>query len=132
MNTVTTSSSSGRVPARLRSHIGQGVAVGLVPLALVTTGAGVTLLLSMLALRLTGPVAFTTRQALLVGIVGVGMLLTAGIYAMACVRVLRRVSAWERMELTMEATAALWALAVTALVVFSPVLIAILLPAPSP
>ncbi len=126
MSTLTTAPSDKRIPAFLRGGARQGAFVGLVPLALLVICVAVTILLSVVALSLTGSVEFTTRQGLMVAVVVAGLLASAAVYAIACVRTLRQVKRWQRMGEAREAAAALWALAVTALIVLTPVLIAIL------
>ncbi|MGE5333561.1 MAG: hypothetical protein ACM3N4_02580 [Nitrososphaerota archaeon] len=128
MKTLSTSQSQESAPTLGRVGSGQGVLVGLVPLALLVTGVAITVLLSAIMLSLTGEIEFATRQTIMLGIVIVGLLASAVVYAIACVRVLRRVKQWQRLGMMRTAAATLWVLAASAIVVLLPVLIAVALP----
>lgn len=126
MKSVSTAPSERRIPAFVRGSARQGAFVGLVPLTLLVIGIAVTILLDAIALSLSGTADFAMRQGLTVAIVVSGLLASAAIYAVACVRVLRQVKQWQRMGEAREAATTLWALAATALVVLSPVLLAVI------
>lgn len=128
MKTLSTSQSQETGPVLARAGSGQGVLVGLVPLALLIIGVAITVLLSAIVLSLLGEIEFVTRQTIMLGIVIVGLLASAVVYAIACARVLRRVKQWQRMGMVRIATAALWVMAASAIVVLLPVLIAVALP----
>ncbi len=134
MNTVSTSPTpqgiaphSPSVTSHSKGSGGRGLLVGLIPLALLSISIAAMLLLSWLALSLTGSLAYSARQWLMVAITGIGLLMSAVVYAIACVFVLRQVGQRQRLGQSTEASAALWAMTLTALVVLSPVLIALLL-----
>ncbi len=135
MNTPSSAPSAPSAPRLVAFTYGnarRGALVGLVPLALLLVGIAATLLVSTLTLGLIEPAPFATRQATMVVIAGAGLLVSAIIYAVACVRVLRHVTQWRRAGEARQATAALWALACAALVVLSPMVIAAFAPYSAP
>ncbi len=131
MNTISAAPSDRRMPAFGHSAL-QGVLAGVVPLVVLILGASATMLLCLLILGLTGSVAFATRQTIMVLVLAAGLLASALVYAVASVRVLRRIHQWQRKGEARQAAGALWALAITACVVLLPVVIALLLPTPAP
>lgn len=105
--------------------IARGVLLGLIPLALLLALVIAALLLTALTRQLTAASGFFTQQqvSLIVLIAGLG--LAAVVYSVALVLTLRRVASWQPGT---QARAALLALGITALIVVSPVLLAIVLP----
>lgn len=132
MKTVSTLPSDRPAPAFGLTGAGQGILASLIPLAALVIGVSATFLLGLLALSLTGSVAFAARQIIMVLLIAAGLLVSAVVYTIACVRALRQVKQWQSVGAARQATGALWILAITALVVLSPVLIVLLLPAPAP
>ncbi len=133
MNTASTSPSRLDISPHAPSVMGhdggsgsKGLLVGLIPLALLIITLAVMALLDWIALSLTAALAFAVRQWLMVAITAGGLLGSALVYAIACVFVLRRVGQRQRLGLSTEAATALWTMALSALVVLSPVLIALL------
>jgi hypothetical protein len=105
-----------------------GALIGLVPLGLMVAIVALTL-------ALTGMVrAITIGQSLAAEKTGTVTTLTMGIVIalvtalVALVRVWRRLRAWQRAGQGAQASGALWALFLTALVVVMPVLLALVLP----
>ena len=130
MNALSTPPPNERIAVLAPSDARLGVFTGIVPLALLVLGIVTTLLVSAVVLSVTGSVGFMTRQTVMLAVVGVGLLLSLVIYTVMCVRALRQVRHWQRLGASNAATGALWTLALTALVTLSPVLIALIWPAP--
>jgi len=106
----------------------RGLLVGLIPLGLLAAVVGIALLLTALARQMfEGSGFFAQQQAALIVLI-VGLLLAIAVFAVAAWRVFRRVAAWQQSGARAQASAALWALSVTALLVVLPVVLALLLP----
>lgn len=106
----------------------RGVLTGLTPLALLIVVAAVTLGATMVARQLSVSQGFLVEQQVVVPVFAIGVAVAAIVYASACVRALRRVGSWQREGAAASAAAALWALAVSALIVLLPVLLALFFP----
>lgn len=130
MNVLSTPPPNERIAVLAPSDARHGFFTGIVPLALLFLGIATTLLVSAVVLNVTGSVGFMTRQTVMLAVVGVGLLLSLVIYTVMCVRALRQVRQWQRLGAANAATGALWTLALTAPVTLSPVLIALIWPAP--
>lgn len=130
MNVLSTPPPNKRIAVPAPSGASHGFFTGIVPLALLVLGIATTLLVSAVVLSVTGSVGFMTRQTVMLAVVGVGLLLSLVVYTVMCVRALRQVRQWQRLGAANVATGALWMLALTALVTLSPVLIALIWPAP--
>lgn len=101
---------------------------GLLPLALLVVLAGMALLAAVVARLLVAPQGFFAQQQDTVIVLAVGLGLAALAYLASVVRALRRVGQWQRSGATGQATAALLALVLTAVVVALPVVLALALP----
>jgi hypothetical protein len=101
---------------------------GLEPLAPLLLIVILTIGLAWLARQITAGAGFYTQQWAAGVIVVLGILGGAVALAIFSVRALRQVKAWQESGLSAQAGAALWGLAVVALVVLLPLLLAILIP----
>ena len=111
-----------------KRSIWRAVLTGLIPLGLLAGIVAITLLVTALARQLVaGSGFFVQQQTALIALI-VGLVLAIVVYAVAIWRVLRRVKIWQQDETTKQATAALWALTATALIIVLPVVLAFILP----
>jgi hypothetical protein len=130
---MSTVSSNAKRPVRGRSSLWKsntlrGALVGLIPLGLLAGAVVLTLVITVLARQLVAASGFfAQQQAALITLI-VGLVVAIVVYAVALWSILRRVAAWQHDEEQAQASAALWALGATALVVIVPVLLALLLP----
>ena len=110
-----------------------GVLVGLVPLLVLALLVTVTIVLTTLVRQSTLASGFFVweRNALIMLIAG--LVLSLIVYIIALVKVLQTTARWITGRFTIRSAAALWTLAITAILVLSPVIIAIALPqSPAP
>jgi uncharacterized membrane protein YidH (DUF202 family) len=120
---------ASRGPTRIRERmagVGRRLLVGLLPLGLLAAVVGMTIPLTALARQLYEGAGFFAQQQAAVIVLSVGLLLAIAVFAVAVWRVLRRVAAWQQNGA--KASATLWALSATALIVVLPVVLAVLLP----
>jgi len=106
----------------------RGLLVGLIPLGLLAAVVGITVLLTALARQMFEGSGFFAQQQAAVIVLIAGLILAIAVFAVAIWRVLRRVAAWQQSGAMAKASATLWVLSVTALIVVLPVLLAFLLP----
>ncbi len=109
----------------------RGALVGLIPLGLLAGTVALTLAGAALARLLFAGSGFFAQQQAAVIVLIAGLILAIAVFSVAIWRVLRRVAIWQQGEA--RASAALWTLGATALVIVVPVLLALLLlqhPAP--
>ncbi len=115
-----------------RGRRGQGVVAGLVPLGALVVIVIVTVAVIALVRALTAGQGFSIQQAIQQGAAVftllAGLVVGAAVYTVAGVRALRRVAHWQQVGMTAQANGALWGLALGALVVLLPLLLAIFLP----
>ena len=105
-----------------------GVLIGLIPLGLLAGVVLVAVVITALARELTaGGGFYAQQQAALITLI-VGLVLAIAVFAIACWRVLRQAALWQKAGVAIQATATLWTLGMTALVIISPILLALLLP----
>jgi hypothetical protein len=105
-----------------------GILIGLIPLGLLAGVVLIAVVITALARELTaGGGFYVQQQAALITLI-VGLVLAIVVFAIACWRVLRQVALWQKAGGAMQAAATLWTLGFTALVIISPILLAILLP----
>jgi hypothetical protein len=107
--------------------IAQGVLTGLMPLLSLVL-FGLALLLTAGVRIATAEQGFFAQQRYAVIVLSIGLALSAIAYAVFCRLALRRARGWLTDGSDRTATAAYWALGVSALVVLLPVLLAVLLP----
>lgn len=130
---MSTVSSNAKGPVRGRSSLWEsktfrGALVGLIPLGLLAGVVVLTLVITVLARQLVAASGFfAQQQAALITLIA-GLVVAIVVYAVALWSRLRRVTAWQHDGEQAQASAALWALGATALVVIVPVLLALLLP----
>ena len=134
MQPIPSSPLDARPPASSRrtfpadDDLRRGILAGLMPLARLVVLLGVALALPAVTRLVTSSQAFGVQQTVAVITFVVGLLLAAGVYAISIVGVYRRMQAWREAGRGVPATAALWTLVVTALVVVAPVVVATALP----
>lgn len=122
-----------RPQASTAREIVHGVFFGLVPLLLLALLVIATIGLTTLVRRSTLSAGFFIweRNALITLIVG--MIVALLVYVIAIVLVLQITARWITGRFTIRSAAALWTLAITAIVVLLPVIIVVLLPqSPAP
>ena len=105
-----------------------GVLIGLIPLGLLAGFVLIAVVATALARELTAGGGFYVQQEAAVITLIVGLVLAIVVFAIACWRVLHQVGLWQKAGVAIQATATLWTLGFTALVIISPILLAILLP----
>lgn len=105
-----------------------GILTGLVPLALLALVAIVTVGVTVLARQLLVNQGFLVEQQVVAPVYSAGVAVAAIVYAVACFRVLRRVSRWQRAGNAAPAAATLWALVISALIVLLPILLVLIIP----
>jgi hypothetical protein len=116
-----------------RDSFSSGLLAGLIPLACLIVLVALTLLATLLVRLATAGQGFAAQQQLAVIVLSAGLIVAGIVYAVACVRMLRRVGAWQRAGASTGAAGALWALGFSALCLVLPLLFGALLPQhPSP
>lgn len=105
-----------------------GLLIGLIPLGLLVIVVLATVLLTALARLLFADAGFFAQQQAAVIVLIVGLVLAIAAFGLAVWRVLRHVALWQLIEAKARASAALWTLGVSALMIVMPVLLALLLP----
>jgi hypothetical protein len=101
---------------------------GLLPLVALIVVLAAALALTAGARALSVGWGFPAEHFATALTLGVGLALGFTVYTIALVRVWRRMTAWRRVGEGRRAAGALWALAITALVVLLPVLLALIIP----
>ena len=122
----TQSSSSG-------NNAWRGLLIGFVPLALLVVIVVIALAVTALIRQFFASSGFfVEQQAVLITLI-TGLIIALVIFVVSIVLTLRRVAAWQKIGAKKPSNAALWALGITTLIVFLPVLLAIVLPqSPAP
>ena len=115
-------------PSLLTGSAWRGGLIGLVPLGLLLGLMAVTLLLTVLIRSLAAGAGFAVQQSAAVITLITGLILAIVVFAVAIRQVLRRLAIWQQDGVIIQASAMLWALGLTGLVVVGPVLLALLLP----
>jgi len=125
------SNSQGSIQAQSYSseeNTWRGILIGFIPLALLVVIVAVALAVTALMRQIFVPSGFfVEQQAVLITLIA-GLIIALVLFVIALVLTLRRVAAWQRIGARKSANAALWALVITAIVVFLPLLLAIVLP----
>lgn len=106
----------------------RGALIGLGPLGLLAGFVALAVVLTALARALVADAGFFAQQQAALSTLIAGLVLAILIFAIAVWRVLRRVAAWQQAGAAVQASAALWVLGATALVIVIPILLALLLP----
>ena len=106
----------------------RGVLAGLIPLGLLLLIVAITVVLTALARLLVASSGFFVQQQASVVVLIIGLIVALVIYIVAIVRTMRNITSWQRSGAIGQASAALFSLGCTALVVLLPVVLAIVLP----
>lgn len=106
----------------------RGIWTGLAPLILLVVLGALAVALTILVRDLTNGEAFLSQQAMLVAILGIGLLVAFGAEIAGIVWSLRRARAWERLGAWRQAAVVRWTLAASALILLLPVIVAIVFP----
>lgn len=115
-------------PIEVKGSALHGVLVGLIPLGFLAGIVLIAITATALARELTaGDGFYVQQQAALITLI-VGLILAVVVFAIACWRVLHQVALWQKAGVVMQAAATLWTLGFTALVIISPILLALVLP----
>jgi hypothetical protein len=116
------------LPVQVKDGAMHGVLIGLIPLGLLAGLVLIAVVATALARELTaGGGFYVQQQAALINLI-VGLVLAIVVFAIACWRVLHRVALGQKAGAVVQAAATLWTLGFTALVIISPILLALLLP----
>lgn len=116
------------VPPVRTPALWRGVLVGLLPLGVLVVIVAAAVALTAGARALTSGQGFATEQLVTTLTLGLGLALAFIGYTLAIVRVWRQMTALRLAGDLRRATGALWALAITALIVLLPVLLALVIP----
>jgi hypothetical protein len=114
--------------SQLRGSAIRGILSGLMPLALLVGFVALALVLTAIARQLVPATDFSGQQQGAIATLIGGLIVAIAAFSMAIRYTLQRVAVWQQVGQRVQARAALWTLAVTALLVVMPVLIAVLLP----
>ena len=106
----------------------RGAVKGLAPVGLLVVVMALGIALTIGARLAIGPHGFDLEQEVVVLVLAVTVLVAAVVYTIACVQALRRVRALERAGKQARARGVLWALALTAVMVIVPVVVAAVIP----
>ncbi len=106
----------------------RGVLIGLIPLGLLAGVVLLSVIATAIARGLTAGSGFYAQQEAALITLIIGLVLTIVVFAIACWRVLHQVGLWQKAGAAVQATATLWTLGLTALVIISPLRRAILVP----
>jgi hypothetical protein len=117
------SPSSPRVNSALRETL-----IGFVPLVLLVVIVAITLAVTDLVRQFFASSGFFSQQQAEVITLIVGLVIALVVFIVAIVLTLRREARWQPQGAARPSRAALWSLAITALIVLVPVLLALLLP----
>ncbi len=111
-----------------KGRVLHGVLIGLIPLGLLAGVVLLAVIATAIARGLTASGGFYVQQEAALITLIVGLVLAIVVFAIACWRVLHRVGLWQKAGAAVQAAATLWTLGFTALVIISPILLAIVLP----
>lgn len=130
---MSSASSRSPTPAAGASHVGipelwRGVLVGFLPLLLLAVFVVAAEALTVGARALSTGQDFSTEQLAVVLTLALGLALGLVVYVLALVRVWRRMTIWRLTGHARQAIGALWALAITALIILLPVVLALVIP----
>ena len=106
----------------------RGLLISLIPCGLLLVSVAVIVLLTVLARLLMADAGFFAQQQAAVLVLIAGLILAIAGYIVALWRTLRRVRIWQQEGKRTQASAALWGLGATALLVVVPVLLALVFP----
>ncbi|GAC1406911.1 MAG: hypothetical protein NVSMB49_26680 [Ktedonobacteraceae bacterium] len=106
----------------------RGILIGFVPLALLVVIVAIALAITALVRQFFASSGFFVQQQAAVITLVVGLIIALVVYVVAIVLTLRHMARWQLQGAARPSLAALWSLAITALIVFVPILLALLLP----
>ncbi|HYB02255.1 MAG TPA: hypothetical protein VED37_18675 [Ktedonobacteraceae bacterium] len=115
-------------PVEAKGSALHGVLIGLIPLGLLAGVVLLAVIATAIARELTVSGGFYAQQEAALITLIIGLVLAVVVFAIACWRVLHLVGLWQKAGAAVQAAATLWALGFTALVIISPILLALLLP----
>ena len=115
-------------PVEAKGSALHGVLFGLIPLGLLAGVVLLAIIATAIARELTAGGGFYVQQEAALITLIVGLVLAVVVFAIACWRVLHQVGLWQKAGAAVQAAATLWTLGFTALVIISPILLALLLP----
>ncbi|MGZ6281185.1 MAG: hypothetical protein ACXWPS_06055 [Ktedonobacteraceae bacterium] len=115
-------------PVEAKGTALHGVLIGLIPLGLLAGTVLLSVIATAIARELTASGGFYVQQEAALITLIVGLVLAIIVFAIACWRVLHLVGLWQKAGAAVQAAATLWTLGCTALVIISPILLAIVLP----
>jgi hypothetical protein len=122
------SSISSTTAQSAQGDVAHGIIGGLMPLLRLIVALAVALALPLVARLATNTQSFAFQQNAAVIAFAVGLVLAAVVYAVSLIGTFRRMGVWSEAERGAQATAALWMLALTALIVALPVIVAAVVP----
>jgi len=125
---ATTSPGATSVDVAPADSFWRGFVAGLAPLLALAVALTLTLAVTVALSELSARQSFALQQTATTLALGIGLFICLAAYAIACALVMRRVGAWRSAGAPASANGALWALAVTALLVAAPVVVAFALP----
>ena len=111
-----------------RGSVGRGLLAGLTPLIRLVVLLALALALPTVARLALAAQSFATQQAVEVIALAAMLVLAAIVYAVSLVGTFRRMRVWRESGREAQATAALWMLVATVLIVALPVIAAVLWP----
>lgn len=114
-------------PSR-RGDFQRGLLAGFTPIALLLILVALSMLATTGVRVATAGLGFGAQHPILVIVLAGGLVIGAITYTVSCVRVLRRLSAWQRAGATVRASGALWALGIGAVILLVPLILAALWP----
>ena len=115
-------------PVAAKGSALHGVLIGLIPLGLLAGVVLLAVIATAIARGLTAGGGFYMQQEAALITLIIGLVLAVVVFAIACWRVLHLVGLWQKAGAAVQAAATLWTLGFTALVIVSPILLALLLP----
>jgi hypothetical protein len=116
------------VPHARLPELWHGVLIGCIPLGVLAALAAVAVGLTAGARALTTGQSFATEQLATVLTLALGLALGFVLYGIAIVLIWRQMTAWRLAGAVRKASGALWAMAITALIVLLPVVLALVIP----
>ena len=106
----------------------RGILTGIAPLALFAILGALAVLATILARGLTAGEAFLAQQPMLLAILGIILLIAFIAWGIGCRWALRRARTWEQTGALAQASATLWALSASAIILLLPVILALVIP----
>ena len=127
-HSIEEANTSAPQPIEAKGSALHGVLIGLIPLGILAGVVLLAIIATAIARELTvGGGFYAQQEAALITLI-VGLVLAVVAFAIACWRVLHEVGLWQKAGAALQAAATLWTLGFTALVIISPILLAIVLP----